>query len=158
MRFAALAIALLSACLPERAHVWLDVYADPDPVYIAGARAWEELGFTVELESAGLPDCLAERDAGCEIRISVARPPDLIETRGSDALSVVGLRQIAIDARVTDPGKLRVRVAHEVGHIILATGEHPELTRRGELSIMAGNWSLVTELDRDFACRVAELC
>lgn len=137
----------------ERSHVWLDVRADPDPLYLTGARAWEELGFTVDLESSGLPPCATERDAGCELRITLVRPADLLEMQGVDALSVIGARQIAIDARVTEPVELRRRVSHEVGHVVLFTHEHAT-----GLAVMAGNWTAVTEDDRAFACRVAELC
>lgn len=152
---AAIAACLLAACAapPERAHVWLDVQADPDPMYLTAARAWDELGFSVELETAGLPECGAERDAGCELRIYLARPDDLVETEGTDALSLIGSRDVAIDARVTDPGKLRLRVAHEVGHVLLRSREHAS-----GLAIMAGTWTEVTDADRELACRVAELC
>lgn len=165
MRLTVLAAAvLLSACLdhtPDRAHVWIDAVdagEDGGAQYLRAARAWEALGFAVDLESSGAPSCGAERDASCEVKIELYRPSDLVETHGSDALSLIGTRIVAIDARMVDPGRLRIAVAHEVGHVLLHTPGHPRVAR-GEMAIMAGTWSLITDLDRAFACEsLDELC
>lgn len=147
---------LVAGCVEQtpRAHVWLDIEVDDgnQPFYLTAARAWEALGFTVDTQTDGSPPCAASRGAGCEVQIYLARPDDLIATRGVSALSLIDEHQVAIDASVVG-GQLRIAVAHEVGHVLLFTREHAQ-----GLAIMAGTWSEVTDGDRELACRVASIC
>lgn len=126
----------------------IPVDTDPLPEYIAGPRAWEEIGFVV-----GGPTDLSEcprrwyetGETDCQISITVVRGYTR-ERYGSDAVSDIQTRGIFVDFRYTDPNLLLVAMAHEAGHILLDTREH---TLGG---IMGGATATVTPQDRELAC------
>jgi len=151
----------LGACAesrPDAPAVRLVMADDSPPLvaYVSAARAWSPLGFVFSFDASGLPPCAPRwRETGeaeCELTINIVRPPGLMETHGTSALADHRTQTIAIDRRKTHPLLLAYATAHEVGHLILGTGEH---TRRG---LMSG-WNLsLSEEDRELACRQIAIC
>lgn len=126
--------------------------SDVLPEYLEAARAWETLGFDVDMGAYGdMRECprrwYVSGDIDCQITLEVIREPMLRERRGTDALSDIAARGIAIDTRVADRVELTAAMAHESGHILLDTPEH---TQGG---IMGGASIVVTDVDLELACR-----
>lgn len=170
IRFALIALTL-AACAtdaqPVAPHVGLYVVnSDPGRTvaqgsieHLDGANAWAPLGFESAFEHGTYerPECgrhwfeSDEERATCQITIGVVLVPNLIERRGTDALSNREERAIYLDTRLTGD-QLRIATAHEVGHVVLDTPEH---TRTG---IMSGQTWHLSDDDRDLACRTIGTC
>lgn len=123
--------------------------------FMAGARAWQELGFSVSTVDAGLPHCPALwsmlHDTDCQISIGVYAIGGLVALAGTEAMADRATRIISYDRSVpTD--RLSIIGAHEVGHILLNTPRH---TRGG---VMGGAASVLRDQDRALACEAARLC
>ena len=136
--------------------------AESRPEHIAGALAWHELGFDVELEDGTYPLTECQRrwyassaaDAReCQLTVGVILVDFLIERRGTSALSNRDERWIAIDTRLTGY-ELEIAVAHEVGHIVL-DAPNEDHTPTG---IMSGRTARMSDDDRDLACRNIGIC
>lgn len=169
-RHTALIPLMLAACVdnaplepaPLVRLVVVDDDYEPAPAkaeYLDGARAWEPLGFTVEIEDGTFPrgECprrwYAERVTDCQITIGVVVTDGLVESRGTDAYSNRTDRATYIDARLVGENLQRA-VAHEVGHILL-DASNADHTRTG---IMAGHTTEMSDDDRDLACRNINIC
>jgi hypothetical protein len=162
IRLVALCALVVAGCtggeLPPVPYIQLVMVDDaaPLPEYITGAGAWSPLGFEVGFDPSGMPECDPDwYDSGeldCQITITVVRYPHLVERYGTLAISDRAARSIAIDARVEDSAELVQATAHEVGHIILHTGEH---TSGG---IMGGSSLTMDGVDRELACRQIHIC
>ena len=125
---------------------------EPLPEYVEAAQAWEAIDFTVELGTFGdMPECsrhwYQNDETDCQITITIARI-ETRETYGTDALSNISQRAVAIDWRIVDRAELMTATAHEVGHILLDTHRH---TRGG---IMGGQgWKMFAPWpDKQLAC------
>lgn len=118
------------------------------------AMPWEEIGFSVvgssELERCPRP-WLYGMNPDCQIPIVVTVFPRLLEVEGTLAMTRQTEREIVLDDDLAEIN-LPVAIAHETGHIVLATGEH---THGG---IMGGASLYVTEEDRALACRAIGVC
>lgn len=146
MRRLLIPLVLVAGCAeapPENAYLHLDIStrAGDHEHYLTAARTWEALGFEVGDVDANLPTCEPhERAARCQLTVTLDLAPYLSQT---DGLAII------IDSREPDPGRVRIAIAHEAGHVLLDTGDHAP---GGQLAVMAGTWSEVTDVDRVFAC------
>lgn len=141
---------------PRRAPVVVLGSGDGAPIaaaFVAGARAWVAIGFTVttaDLELEACPRFWPSLHAyDCAIHIRVYAVDGLVESAGSEGIADRATRTITYDrgsARVSAIG------AHEVGHIVLDTPRH---TQGG---VMGGAASVLRDQDRTLACEVARLC
>lgn len=154
---AAIALAGCPKPVPTRqAHaIRLVIVGDETrPIYVEAARAWRELGLDVGYEDPGMPECPQRWPsvARCQITIGIVRAAGVRQEEGSDAAANRRERRIRIDTTVTDPLKLRARVAHEVGHIVLDTPRH---TVGG---VMGGADWVLHDVDRQLACETIKIC
>lgn len=174
MRTIIFALCVLTACTdaprPDAPLVRLvTVKSDPAhspaesrPEHIAGALAWYELGFDVELEDGTYPLTECQRrwyasdapDArACQLTIGVILVDFLIERRGTSALANRDERSIALDTRLAGY-ELEIAVAHEVGHVLL-DAPNEDHTASG---IMSGRTTRMSDDDRELACRNIGIC
>lgn len=128
-----------------------------------GARAWESLGFELILdpmEQSVIPLCPGDwHVAGpydCRLRVGVRQVPDSDLPPGTAAYADRATDVISIGDRFH--GRYLVHLAaHEVGHIILDTGEHLGPNTPGVMG--QGNDLIeLTDADLDLACRSIHLC
>ena len=111
--------------------------SDPDVArYLEGARTWSDLG--------------VEEQAGSPTVIWFVRDPHLVEHTGHRAMTDRAARLVTIDARVAG-FDLLVASAHEVGHVVLDTGEHTSC------GVMGGYDVALCDEDVALACRAAGL-
>ncbi len=125
--------------------------------YLEGARAWESLGFNVELENEiSRDECQRHWYTGeraCQLTIGIVVEPELIARTGSDAASRRDERAVFLDdAILAKRTQLLIAVAHEIGHIVLDTREH---TRGG---VMGGATWTLRDADFELACRTISVC
>ena len=146
-------VACTSESLPQLPAVRLVVPGEFHEDYLLGAKAWEELGFDVEL---GVPGELVECQRGwyhgdfnCQLTIGVVVDPLLKERTGSDAASDRNARAVLLDDTRTE---YLIAVAHEVGHIVLDTPRH---THGG---VMGGSSSVLRDVDFQLACETIGVC
>jgi hypothetical protein len=163
----------LAACAEEPAHdrqpvvvIYHDGAARPE--YLAGASAWEPLGFEFVLGSDVpmgerlAPECgrqwFQEGCHDCQITLSFIIDPLLYERSGYDAAAVRDSRAAYFDEMLLTSDTpaassyLKVAVAHEVGHLILDTAEHTEG------GIMGGAVAAMRDVDYALACRAIGVC
>jgi hypothetical protein len=156
------AVVLIAACgdnlRPDAPLVQLVPWPgqEIEQAYVDGARAWEPLGFDIQLKDDGLVECArrwyATGDTDCQITIGVKRDPLLREREGTDALSNRADRYVVLDGELTDYFRVITAIAHEVGHILLDTPEH---TRGG---VMGGSSWVLEPVDYELACRSIGIC
>lgn len=152
-------VALTVSCRPIRPtpppapHVRIVVDGERLDVY--RNSAWAPLGFTVSFEDVYLPECprfwYAMHETNCQITVYLLRDQRLLELAGTEALAERAERVIRIDAAVAGD-RLKISVAHELGHILLDTKEH---TAGG---IMGGATWVMRPVDYELACRTIGIC
>lgn len=151
--------ALLVSCRPERPkpppapHVRIVVDGERLDAY--RSSAWAPLGFTVSFDDMMIAECprfwYAMRLVNCQITVYLLRDQRLLELAGTEALAERAERVIRIDAAVAGD-RLKISVAHELGHILLDTKEH---TAGG---IMGGATWVMRPVDYELACRTIGIC
>lgn len=179
VKHAAILAVILSACGPaERPDQYprvpplpvVVVYAHNAEMrdeYLAGARAWEPLGFIVEEGRHGTRrECGrrwfesfdGESRPDCQITIPIVVDPLLVAKTGSDGMATADPRGIYIDASVIapplNPRYLARLAAHEFGHVLLDTHIH---TPTG---LMSGEDRdpVMGEADYQLACEEIGVC
>ena len=124
--------------------------------YLAGADAWEPLGFAPTTTDAGLPECGTDWWStglvDCQISIGIVRDPFLRAKQGTNAMADQMTRTITIDSSVTEKFALLDASAHEFGHLLLQTGTH---TKTG---IMSGETFVMNSDDYALACQTIHIC
>lgn len=149
-----IAIASFTACAEPAAETVLEYVLVPVPLgvetaeqYDPALRAWDEIG----IRRVPLPDGATTvddlRGAGI-VPVVLHRVPGLVRDLEVYGLADRATGDILIDADL-DPFRLAVTVAHEVGHVVLDTGEHTSC------GIMGGRDVLACDEDLELACRTA---
>lgn len=154
-------LAIVIACRPEpprpppAPHVRLIVEPASSPHDLYETRAWAPLGFTVSFDDLKLEECprfwYAMHLTNCQITVFVQRDPRLLELAHTEGLADRTHRSISIDASVTGD-RLKISVAHELGHILLDTPTH---TAGG---IMGGSTWWMKPVDYELACSSIGIC
>lgn len=150
-------VALVAGCnaTPPPVVVTFDTPFALDVADLA-VDAWRELGFQITVGDPGAAPACAQRwfahDDVCEIRVRVrAVGPEQLAADGVGR-AVRGLGEVWILDGTARPDLV---LAHELGHILLDTGEH---VSRGLMSANTANITPnLTAEDRALACRVAAI-
>lgn len=144
-----------------RVAVYLDedTPLDVDAV-MEGAALWNDLGFDVVAydPAARMRQCPNRwyelGDVDCELGAYIQAADDL----GPAVLgeTIRDLRQIWIRSDIQDPTLV---VAHELGHLVLDTGEHLEGDDRGVMATSTATAVFeITEADRGLVCNAIGAC
>lgn len=152
-------LALLNGCVestPSAPYVHVISNLE-DSALLDGVRAWEPLGFSFGFQESSLPECpprwWVSGETECQISVWVEVDPDIRKLTGSNALSNIDTKDIAIDSSlVIDPLGFSIAAAHEMGHVLLHTKKH---TSSG---VMSGTSSYITRTDKDLACEEILIC
>ncbi len=158
-RAAILVIVALSSCRPERPrpppapHVRIVVDGEHLGAYLS--PAWSPLGFTVSFDDLHIAECprfwYALHEVNCQITVLVLRDQRLLELAHTEGMADRTGRTIRIDASVTGD-RLKISMAHELGHILLDTPTH---TAGG---IMGGSTWWMKPVDYELACKTIAIC
>lgn len=150
---------LVFGCRPDRPtvapapHVHLVVDGAREDAF--ATHAWDPLGFTVSFEDLRLPECprfwYAMHEVNCQITVLVLRDERLLELAHTEALSDRAQRSIRLDVKVSGD-RLKIAMAHELGHILLDTPTH---TSGG---IMGGSTWWMKPVDYELACASIMIC
>lgn len=128
-----------------------------------GMAAWVRLGFRWSYTAIpSLTEC--RRDwykvgaHDCTITIGMSRVAGLADGLAGrvDGMASRELQVIDVDAKWTE-WALAAIVAHELGHILLATDEHLSAGAVGVMAARGAAWD-PTQADFDLACRTIGIC
>lgn len=150
---------LVFGCRPERPrpppapHVRIVV--DGPELGAYATPAWAPLGFTVSFEDVFLPECprfwYAMGQTNCQITVLVIRDQRLLELAHTEGMADRTHRTIRIDASVA-ADRLKIAMAHELGHILLDTPAHTDG------GIMGGATWWMKPVDFALACKTIAIC
>lgn len=134
-----------------------DLGGDPSvrPTYLQAASGWAPLGFEFTFDDPDLPECnhwQAGQPTNCSIITYLFRVDNLSDVDGAiRAVTDPNTRAISIDSSVAG-FDLEIATAHELGHVLLETGEH---TIGG---IMGGSDASMWDVDYALACQSIGIC
>ena len=150
-------VAAIAGCAPERPGPAIRLDIDPaiapaqSELIADGAYSWRAVGFLAEPWDDFEPD-----DAQVWVKVRAASPGQLNGNPGG-AIRDLGLILLDLDVIGSDPWALRSAAAHELGHILLDTGEHLAPGVAGVMALSGGT-TVLSDADYALACAVAELC
>lgn len=128
-------------------------FDDWGPEIAEDAEVWEQIGFDVVTDDPGQQPVCAQRWYdyewdGCEIRVRIKAASQLDD--GAVGRALRGLGEIWILDTTQRPGLV---LAHELGHIVLNTGEHVD---EGLMSATTVSITFeLTDEDLALACKAA---
>lgn len=154
MRPISMLVLVACAASPKRPAVELRALDDA-PAYERAVDVWSPLGFVA---ADGTPPCPRDWYASGEVDCTIAIRLERAELNGTGRLGYAlrGEGIIVIDAAL-DGDVLVWAVAHEIGHVVLDSGEH---LSPGQVGIMGSDVPIVrlTNADRELACKLRSWC